>query len=177
MDIIKELKNLKTDKNGLNQIIQNIEFEKEELNKKLYLLIVINLAERLEEFISTDLFKSSKISYIEIIPSFDNFNEKNFYINSRFLKEDKTAFQGKILNDDRILENLHTMFKEVSEVSFNLVNPKVIKNDQILKFELGIGEKILDIFLSDDLKAIYQYNQMQIELPDNNKEKLVKPKV
>lgn len=36
-----------------------------------------------------------------------------------------------------------------------------------LELKLGIKEKILDLFLCEELKKVYEYSNMQLDLQDN----------
>jgi hypothetical protein len=51
------------------------------------------------------------------------------------------------------------------------------KPEFYLDLEQGIGQKILDLFLSDELKKVLEYNNMQLELPSNNEINNKKPKI
>lgn len=177
MDITKELKDLSQDNNFGEDLIEQLKLKEEEIRKKRYLIRVIALTKRFDNIISTKLLENAGIEFIKL--QFDilrtitnksvytfsfNFLDKNRDLVSLFVNNR----EGVITDEASYINKLFNKFLLPEGLPQDLVGNKI--NDRfkcLLTLNLQVNDQILDVLLSDELKTIYEYNTMQIDLSSN----------
>jgi hypothetical protein len=182
MDIKKELEDFENSDDCGDKLIANIKIKEEEFKKKGYLFKIISFSKKLENLIKQDIFSSNGIKFIRIrFNSVNNaYNKQVYSVRYDFFNENRDIISCFTYNDkhNRSLTKPAVSFNQLFDscslndgFSKNFVNSGIDDNDKyIFELKIGIAEEILQLFLSDELKAIYDYNKMQIDVPSNNNE-------
>jgi hypothetical protein len=175
MDIKKELEEISSSQNFGASIYNELKKQEEELInqqnellKKMHLINIISAAHEIESLIENNFFDKNGVKFLEIITGTDYHNNKEVYFDC--LDKDKEfAEHPSDDEDNNYYPNLLSKIFKIEELNLELTNIK-FKSDDNKTFELkvGVGEKILKLFLSKELKAIYDYNKMQVDVPNNN---------
>lgn len=166
MDIKNELKEITLNSDSVNEVIKSIMDEQEKLEKKLHLFNIISLADKIEKFVEEGYFDNPKVISLNLVFDFQNYI---YFSTGFFLKDEDNNILS--MDDNKIYyEKPMLFFKEIfSDLGWFKVNFMSEDHEpKELILEIGIKDKILDIFLSEELKSIYEYNKMQIDLPDDN---------
>jgi hypothetical protein len=183
MEIIKELKELRDNKENIDKLMVAIAIEQEELAKKVHLLKVINLSIRIEDILSKDFCKNSELKNIQIKLSHEYDN------NTRDYEEQVTCRLVDAHNcpvnisdapgsSQELRQVLNNMFYSIRNLKVDLYNEDFSSNIPVfLKLEAGIGEKILDLLLSKELQRVYSYSQMELSLSNNEENNRKKIKI
>jgi len=142
--------------------------------ERKHLYKICNFAYRLEDKIAIDFFKKGGVDSIDIMCQyefhdgyvlyFDIIDKEGKIMNKldyRLKKLEQVKIIDSLVLDLKVFEKKFTNFKE------NICYP--------LNLKLGISEEVLDLFLSKDLRTIFDYDIMQLELSsENNKTKKIK---
>lgn len=183
MDITKELQDLSIDKQNINKLMDSVAIEQEELAKKAHLLKVININFLLEYTVLEDYCKNSELKNIQV-------NLGNEYDDTTRDYETRLIFnlvdsENNIIPANKIpinSQNLQQVLRVIASLSKELrinLYKRELRNDSryILELKPGIGDKFLDLCLSDELKNIYDYSMMQISLSHNEGNNIKKIKI
>jgi hypothetical protein len=168
MDIKNELQSLNSnDKLGL-EIVKKLELEQLELLKKMHIFKSVLLANQLERLVSTDFFSKVGMNILKLNQKY----HKDFGHNINFYLVDERRNKNYTYYDTFTVEQavvLHKVFENFGMFNIELTDKKLMENMHI-SFDLkpGIKEKFLEIILSKELKSIYEYNNMGLELENNN---------
>jgi len=167
MDIIQELKERNENKDALSSILFHVDAEKEKINKKLYLLSVLAFADAIDKRINNGYFRENNVTKFEI--------SQGVYgvINILFLEKD-----DGIADSMPDIEEIRTRFKEFRTKYANKdldthIAPKRYK----VRIDKNFRNKLFDALLSEELKTIFEYSQMNLELSSNSIETNKKPKM
>jgi hypothetical protein len=176
MDIIKELKEFEFSADFGDSLIQELKVKEEEARKKRYLIRVISLAKRLESLISTNFFRNAGIEFIrfelDLIPR--RVGEPVYTFNSEFFDKDRNIIssyvkEGVITDEAHCLRGIYNKFILPEGLPADLVSSKIQDSlKHFLELNSEFREQILDLFLSDELKKVYDYSKMNMELPHND---------
>ena len=158
MDIKEHFKNIMNGKN-VDEVVEDINRQQEDLNKISHLFKSISLAKKIEKFLEDGRFKDDNIKYLdfEYVTIGYKGNEINFW-----LVNEEESF---IVNGLRHL--VRAAFSCIEGFEDKYVNENFIHQEYRLEVKPGIGEQLLNLFLSYELKKIYEYNKMELDLPTN----------
>jgi hypothetical protein len=170
----KELHSLKNNMNFANENIDILIEQEEELSKKIYLLTAQSVANYLSIKLSQYFFDSN-VKFIGI--NYNHILFTGYKINLEILDENKVRIaETKVQHD--FLSKLCEKMKDIpiSYVSNNLKEHILITNVSgedhkiysYLKLDSKIGDELLELLFSNDLKKIYNYNKMQLDLAVHN---------
>jgi len=150
MDLSKELNEIKKIKGVKPKSLVNYVVEQNEImQKKFHILYIFNIANAIDELAKQQVFEKDGVCYLEM--------EKG---------------------QDCALYDKHKCYIMEDNNSYNLLN-KLIKNDSLnldyiegytntkIDLKRNIQEQIYKIFLTKDLKSLLDYNQIGIELTNN----------
>lgn len=162
MDIKADLEEIILNDRCGDEIVANMKKQQDELIIKVHLFNVISLSHKIKKAIEQNFFSSTDIKYFDMECLHDeeglfihfNLNDKN----QKLLVSSCYPAQKQFLN---------SVFSQVKDLDINLCNKTLLKY-HILELDVGIEEKLLDMFLSEELKKIYDYNKMLIDLPNGN---------
>ncbi len=172
MDITKELLEINSSKDAGASLYQDIKRQQEELLQKRHIVQILCAATEIEILIAEGFFEKDKVKFLTI--SGDQDYNGNCRIVFDGLDKDQEYAMGATADYyERLFENIFK-YKELdvflTDIDFNTDNYN-------LELVPGITEKILEILLSADLKKVYDYNKMQLEMPSNNKNNEKKLKI
>jgi hypothetical protein len=174
MDIIKELK-LGSIENNFVDSLSYIEEQQNLWNKKSHIFKVISLINRLEQVKNDGLFDEHEIEFIEILHKYNspngNFIKFNFFNAD---KEEVASLNHGVYNE--VYNKLVSYFDALDGFNEEYIG----KRDFELNVNLNknIKEQILSVLLSQELKTVVEFSQMQIELEHNSNVDLSKkPKI
>jgi hypothetical protein len=69
------------------------------------------------------------------------------------------------------------LFEKIEDFNADFINEKNLCGECKLELKCGIGEKLLNFFLSDELRKVLDYNKINLELPNNNEPNKKKSKI
>jgi hypothetical protein len=169
MDIKKELKQILSKGKVDDEVFVELSRQHEELRlqqiellKKEHLFKVIALANKIENSVEGDFFSKDGIQWLHI-----ECPENQYGYGIHFWLLDKS--EETMINVDEQEKFIENLFSEIHNFNSDFANVEVISGYYYIELVPGIKEHILSLFLSDELKKIYEYNKMQIELPGKNK--------
>lgn len=175
MDIKKELQELKFSDDFGNDVIKQVRKQKEELEKAIHILKVVSLADKIEKLVATDLFNKDNIDSISICCEFEDHNNRHIAEFSLIDENGEIVANYYDRNDNEQAAILCSIFDDLDEFDFDLASSTLRLDSSELKLQPGIKEDILKLFLNIELKKVYDYNNMDVELPineENNSKKL-----
>jgi len=170
MSIINIREELKLSHN-LDDVINNLESEQENINKKLYIFKILRFIDSLNQLNNVNDFKNLNVNSGTLAYGYDR-EENEYFIVLRFIDSD-----GKQIgyNLDKNIRNA-CKFPGRLDVTY-LSEDFQIDKLYYLNFSMDIKKDLLDLFLSKELKSVLEYNEIDNEL-DNKKEiVLKKPKL
>lgn len=159
MDIVQELKSVRTNQNDFQSIMAALEKEKEEMHKKLHLIRVLALAEAIEEKIKNGYFKEKNIVSLALNRGAYGFISYGFYE-----KDGDYA-------DDQDLDGLGKILTNISEFKTKYANSSFESgnhNGYKIRLNKAFKEKLLNALLSDSLRKTLEYSQLYSEMDDTN---------
>jgi hypothetical protein len=171
MDITNDLKKILLNNKYGDEIVINIKKKQDELVIKLHLFKIISLSNKVEKAVNKNFFEGTNIKFIEMECLHD---EDGLFINFSLSDKNHTLIASSHYPKQKIFFN--SLFSHIKDLDVNLSNQILLKSYHILELKFGVGEKLLDLFLSEELKKIYDYNKMKIDLPNSN-EKVKKIKI
>jgi hypothetical protein len=174
MDIVKELAKVNSSKKFGEEVVNGLISEFKELQHKIYLFQIVVMANKIEDAVAKGIFSKTKFIDIDIVIEdggshrvvYDLLDKNKEFIEP-YNKNGEDTKQAKLLNK---------LVDKIEGFSAEQINPKLNENI-ILELKLGIKEKIFDLFLSKELKSIYDYNQMQLELSNGQESNTKRPKI
>lgn len=185
MDLVKELEKMKNGNLYPHAIVEDINKEKAELEKKGYVFQIMAIAKDIEDYISLKNFSLCNIGGfgLDCCDHNDGTHSVAFY----FYRPN-----GEIINHDNEMKKQYPeivqRFREIFNGSnFNSLKDLEMKSTYLnedfvqsgcMEIDLvkGAEEGVLDTLLSKELKTILDYSRMQLDL-DDKKEPSKKLKV
>lgn len=185
MDLVKELEKMQKENLYPHSIVDYINKEKEELEKKGYIFQVLAIAKDIEDYISLKNFSLCNIGGfgLDCCDHNDGTHSVAFY----FYRPN-----GEIINHDNemkkqypeIIQRFREIFNGSSfgglkdlEMKSAYLNEDFVQSGCVeIDLEVGAGEEIVNNLLSKELKTVLDYSKMQLEL-DDKKEPSKKLKV
>lgn len=176
MEISKELASIFLKEKTVQDVLKDIELQRENIHKKEHIFKAIAIADALENMIDSGLFEQYDIQKIKMSHYYDTsveINTMNFYLygqdNKGFSKYNRS---GKL--EDEPVEPVKKLKKVFDD--FHLFHTKEISEDfreedeKILEIKKGIGDEILNLLLSSELKSILSYSKLKNNLPDGKED-------
>lgn len=173
MDIVKELKEFKSDKNCLDKLIDDIAMQQNELAKKSHLLKAIGVSSLIEDAVSEDFFKNAEVKNIQICLGHqydDSTGDYEYRLIFALVDSNNVVIpRGKLpANSEQLQRFFHAIFYAIKDLSIDSYSEKLKDNSKhTLELKPGIKEEVLDLFLCEELKKTYEYSHMQLNLHDN----------
>lgn len=166
MDASRELKALKSNEMSVSKILDILNTEADEIDKKKYLVKILNLVNTIEKMIDDGDFEKHNVHAMSIRQEY--FKTKIGYllqyrlknINGKELKITLSSRQGELVKKlnpeiDRVwklkLDNLGSIYDE--EMEFVL--------------QPGIRGELLKGLLSEELQSSLTFSELQIDMPIN----------
>ncbi len=159
MDIKEEFKNIINGKNA-DKVVEEIAIEQENLAKMSHLFKSISLANKIEKILEEGRFQEQNLKHLAIEYKIRGIEggEIEFWI----LNEDG----GFIVNALR--HEVKQAFSCINGFDYRFVSENFFHKEYKLDLKIGIGEELLNLLLSDELKKVYEYHKMELELPNSN---------
>jgi hypothetical protein len=170
MDLTKEFKTMQNDGNSKN-IVAQLREKQIEIEKKIFIVQIVDMANYAQKLYEEKVFQENKIHLFEVSWNFedgvgnafdyrfkDEANENIIYLTVKNANKLSpmlnclTSLMG--FNDDFLSEGFNHYQKNLLEINKN------------------IKEKILNLFLSEELKKIVEYNELELNI--DKKEQLTK---
>jgi hypothetical protein len=185
MDITKELEKMQKGNLYPHAIVEDINKEKEQLEKKGYIFQVLAIAKDIEDYISLKDFSICNIGGfgLDCCDHNDGTHSVAFY----FYRPN-----GEIINHDNTMKKQYPeivqRFREIFngsnfdglkdlEMKSKYLNDAFVQSGCVeIDLELGAGEEVLNALLSKELKTVLDYSRMQLDL-ENKSEPSKKLKV
>jgi hypothetical protein len=172
MDLIKELEKLKNGNISHQSLVDQLEQEKEDLEKKKYMVALLHTAKQVEEYVNLRNFATLNIKGFLL----ECYIDEDFYhsIRIHFYRPD-----GEIIHPSSMRKEYPGLTARLDEIlhggdpKYWLVKTEYLNEDFIEKrshdidLAKGAGEKVLDALLNKELKNILDYSRMQVDLPTN----------
>ena len=178
MDIRKELKQIAENNKSADDVVVDISQQYEDLVKQQYELVkrqyifrVMSLASGIEEAVQQGFFNIKNLQWLEI-----ECHETEHGYGTAFWLMDKDGefISSKIPEQSGFI--LHS-FDKIMNFHGDFAQENFASGPHKIEIKTGIGEKLLNLFLSDELRKILEYNKMQLDLPDNNDSNTKRPKI
>ncbi len=167
MDIIQELKERNEKTDALHSILSHLDAQKEEMNKKLHLLRVISLADAIDKRINNGYFRENDVTKFEI-------SQGVYGVISIYFSKKDDDLADKMDDIDRICSSLNEFKTKYANKDLDAhISPKRYK----VRIDKNFKNKLFDALLSDELKTIFEYSQMHLELSDNKNSNTKKVKM
>lgn len=172
MDLEKEFKQMGSTPQEIKEVVYSLVREKKEIEKKIHLFKVLSCAKEIAQFSQSQDLESHNISAISFRHykdyessgnnlMFDLLNLSSQEIDYDVMNEKQSDILGQymgILSANGLYgfdpEFINEEFKEDIQLPVSLLN--------------NTEEKILELFLSKELKTALKFQQMQNELPMND---------
>lgn len=177
MDIRKELENISQDNYYVTTVFNDIEKQEKELRKKKHLFKVINLVNIVNEMTNSNFFRDNGIITLKMNISYDYYDghRVDFSLNDK--NDQEVMFELHTVEANKKL-NLWTAVHALNRFEEeNVMQGLPDGFEKTFKLKPGIGNEFLDIFLSNELKSVLEFNKMQNSLPQNEIAAPKKPKL
>lgn len=170
MNIKEELKKVHNKTTTLKDVRKILEEEKSELEKKLYLLNVLDLIECIKEFSKTNFSINNNINKLTI-----SFLEKEYKMYITLNWKDGQDLRVYASEHD-LLYKIHCLTEKITRVSNMHVGEKVKDNhsglkEVFLEINENLENNILELFLSKDLRSLLNYTILDSKLNNSSHNK------
>jgi hypothetical protein len=173
IDIIEEIKKAKNDNSYIKNTIEYLKQQEEETKKHLYLFNVLNLTQEFEQMINSKNFEKSRVRTAEInisvkedignIINIACYNDENMYVDDCYYSKDSG------LIDVPEIVTINALFSTLDGLSRDYVGDELRGNKICtLNIKEGCSKIILDLLLSNELKTLLAYAEMQDDLSNKN---------
>lgn len=174
MDISKELEQIDNNKIRVAPLLNNLVAQREELDKKIHLFKIVQIANTIKEMVNNDEFKTDDIYSIKLFNVYDD--DYGYRINFRcYDKNYDLVSEINWLNEP--VESINVLEKLIQTlIGFNstYINEDFVEgsNKEII-MKQGCEKDFLNLLLSKELKTTLDYSTLKKEVPQANE---VKPK-
>ena len=166
MDASRELKALNSKEMNLSQILNILNNEADEIDKKKYLVKILNLINTIEKMVDDGDFEKYKVHALSIRQEYSKnsmgylFQYRLMTIDGKELKNTLSSRQGELVKKlkpefDRVwklkLENIGSIYDEELQI---VLKPNI-------KADLIKG------LLSEELQNVLAYSELQVDIPVN----------
>jgi hypothetical protein len=173
MDLIKELDKLENGNISHQTLVEQLEQEKEDLEKKKYMVALLHTAKRVEEYVCLRNFNKLNIRGFQLECAIDDDNCHSLRIH--FYRPDGEIILPITMREEYpgLSARLHEVF-DVGNIKYWFIKTEYLNEDFIeagshdIDLVKGAGEKVLSALLSKELKNILDYSRMQVDLPTND---------
>lgn len=185
MNLIKELEKISNENFSHESILESMEEEKLQLEKKQHIIHVLKIARDIDNYINLKNFELCNIGGFEL-DCYENTTEKicsisfNFYHNDgeMILHENMKKEYPEILQRFREIFN-GDKFKSLKDLSVkkDFLSENFIESScEEVDLAEGAGEVLINMLLNKELKSILYYSKLQLDL-ENKKEPNKKLKI
>jgi hypothetical protein len=159
MDVVDELKSISLEKHLAKLACKELS---EDAAKKAHLFKVLEFSYFLEELVVDKALEKLDLRKLLIFPTDNSIEPITFYIHS---SAEKIIFLEAHTAAPEIINDFQKLLNDISKTS-RLEYTSGLNISKAIEIELieGAGEKAVEYLLSDELKAILEYSQMQLEL-------------
>ena len=178
MDLTNELTKMQNGEadNILNQLYQ----EQQDIFKKIYIVTILQVVEQIDNMLEEKIYDKFGSSMIQIHYDYEDGigNIINFDLLDNY--EVKIPIYAKNLPREiaDIPQKTKSFLHSLNGFNEDFVTEDFKGGDKIIfDVEPGLGAKVLDLLLSQELKKALEYNQMHLSLGDNTRSNPKKPKV
>jgi hypothetical protein len=162
MDVVDELKTV-----SLEQCLARLACREisEDAAKKMHLFKVLEFSYFLEELVIDEALAQLDLKKLLIFPTDNEITPITFYLHS---SKEKIIFLGAYTNSPNIINEFQKLLNDLSKTSrLEYMNCDLSISKAVeIELKKGAGKKSIDYLLSEELKSILEYSQMQIELDD-----------
>lgn len=176
--IDNELRQIKKG-NNFSTIFQEIDLEIKYLENKKHLFKILELIQTIEKYRQNGVFTQFDYHYINVSYGYNDFTEDNMlYLE---IQQDNAKRSPDFNQDPAIVYDLdeedeveqHEMFKVMNEYRSMFIqemhlNTSIEEDKQyIFKIDETIGENILSLLVTDEMKSLYTTSLQKINLEDD----------
>lgn len=168
MDIRKELEQLKYNGKSADDIVEDMNQQYDDLVKQQHELLkrqhvfrVMALANTMENAVKKGFFNIENLQWLEV-----ECHETEYGYDVAFwlMDKDNEFISNKVLEQNEFILN---SFNKIMNFNGDFAHKDFACGPYKMEIKTGIGEVLLNLFLSDELKKVLEYNKMQLELPSN----------
>jgi len=181
MEIYKELIDFTNKIRSASEIVTELEEQENEIKKKKHLIKVLNIYEGLKESVKNNQFEEHNIKFLELyyVHDHDYDDQNNGYVIRYELINDNNKKITRNHNNKHLIDRFDDYCDYLSNFNPDNINQNFEEKEKInLNVNENLPEKFLDLMLSNELKLIFQYNDLQNSLlnkeviPKENKAKI-----
>lgn len=168
MELTTELKNIKNNSSSVKSVLEHLKQEQIQLDKKVYIFKVLDLAKELTDMVDSGLTSANKIHGLVV----------HHYVN--FVTDDKCIVhfldsKGKVM-DIKNGKTARFNFTQKITSLFNGLGLEVLdyvsedfqsSRECFVPLKKGVDEKILELFLNKELTSMLNCSKMQVDLEDS----------
>jgi hypothetical protein len=175
MNINDKLKGVISNTCNVDNIINNIVDERKQLEISLHLFKIIKVADQIEKAVKEGYFNDPEVISITLV--FDDQDYVHFQTGFYLTNEYGTKYteDDNVVYYEKPISFFSDLFNELGKFKIDFINEDC--EYKTLKLDTNIKEEILKLFLNEELKKIYDYNKMQLDLPINNESNTKKLKM
>lgn len=163
MDLIKEFKNMEQAALSYKDVLGNMKQEQVELEKRIHVFKVLDLAKELAEIVDSGLTENFKVSGFKIT----HYTNTTSHFLCEFLNLSGKVFEINMTDSKRniLCRKIDDLFNDLNLKSLdNASNEMQSFRPYYLPFQQGIDKQIMQMLLSDELKSMLEYSKMQVGL-------------
>lgn len=159
MDIVYELKSISLEKHLAQIAYKELS---EEAAKKSHLFKVLEFSYFLDELVNHPALVELDLKKLLIFPTDNAFDPITFYIHN---STEKIVFLEAYTNSPDVIAKFQNLLNDISKTS-RLEYTSGFSISKAVEIELieGAGGKAIEYLLSNELKSILEYSQMQLDL-------------
>lgn len=159
MDVVDELKSISLEKRLAKLACKELS---EDAAKKAHLFKVLEFSYFLEELVVDEALEQMDLRKLLIFPTDNAIEPITFYIHS---SAEKIIFLEAYTKSPEIITEFQNMLNDISKTSrLEYTSGLTISKSVEIDLIEGAGEKAIEHLLSDELKSILEYSQMQLDL-------------
>jgi phage-related holin len=162
--------------NLLTQLYQ----EQQDICKKIYIVIILQVVEQIDNMLKEKIYDKFGSSMIQIHYDYEEGigNIINFDLLDKYGVKIPIYTKNLPREIPDIPQKTKSLLYSLNGFSEDFVTEDFKGGDKIVfDVEPGLGSKVLDLLLSQELKKALEYNQMQLSLGDCTRANSKKPKV
>lgn len=166
MDFAKEIAEIKARTGNSYTMVNSLEEQKNEIDKKIYMVNVVSVACEIQDMINNGDFSHFNVDKLNL--SYTNDTDYGNILRYQFLDKNDQKIKKSLADIYQLTDNLDEKFEGVSGFELEHTNIQ-LKNDDLINLSLNdtFEDKFIQLMLSKELYAILEHAELQNTLPTN----------
>lgn len=166
MEFAKEIAEIKARTGNSYNIVNSLEEQKNEIDKKIYMVNVVSVACEIQDMINNGEFSNFNVDKLNL--SYANDTDYGNILRYQLLDKNNQKIKKSLADIYQLTDSLDEKFEGVSGFELEHTSIQLKDNDSIdLSLNDTFEDKFIQLMLSKELYAILEHAELQNTLPSN----------